>query len=442
MAAFEESEQLSGLAGEIRSSVTSEQFDLSNYTQQRARDLVLAAFSTPLTAPTEMVKFTFVVGGGKLVRSRYADDLPKWLVAALREIGFTDDKSAAETFDSQGTFKQQHDTGQNLKYLIVFPHVACANATKESSAVTTSEPVLDEKSPEYIVSACEVSTFKEIVQAKVASYRQKKKLLKHLQDSQERFQAIEQKLVSGTVLTPQEQTIYDSNTGSDAEKIAYLQAEIKQHVDNQQLSAIEKQELLDTITSNLETVDAEMEAAKAENKPKKIEKLLTKKEAMVTRKQFVEKISPVEYRLKHGDEIEKLYLKLFPLQELEDKGRSMSLTLADLKSLEKKTEIEEAIAGYENASRGWFQEEEDFQVMCATVLKQAKSRKKAGAVKKPTASKGTSGPQKIAAGGRSGSSGSWVTAPITKKAGKPTATVAKKSASSGFAAAFGDSDSD
>ena len=54
--------------------------------------------SSPLTAPTEMIKCTFVVGGGKLVRSRYAEDLTKWLVAALREIGYTEDRSAAETY--------------------------------------------------------------------------------------------------------------------------------------------------------------------------------------------------------------------------------------------------------------------------------------------------------------------------------------------------------
>ena len=100
MAAFEE--QLSGMAGEIRSSLTSEQFDLANYTELRARDLVLAAFSSPLSAPTTMVRFTFVVGGGKLVRAKYSDDLPKWMGAALRDIGYTADASAAETFDSQG----------------------------------------------------------------------------------------------------------------------------------------------------------------------------------------------------------------------------------------------------------------------------------------------------------------------------------------------------
>lgn len=37
-------EQLSGLAGEIRSSITSDQYDLGGYTEQRARDLIHAAF--------------------------------------------------------------------------------------------------------------------------------------------------------------------------------------------------------------------------------------------------------------------------------------------------------------------------------------------------------------------------------------------------------------
>jgi hypothetical protein len=35
------------------------------------------------------------------VRSRYSDELTKWMVAALREVGFSEDRSAAETYDSQ-----------------------------------------------------------------------------------------------------------------------------------------------------------------------------------------------------------------------------------------------------------------------------------------------------------------------------------------------------
>ena len=136
MAGFEES--LSGIAGDIRSSITSDQFDLSNYTEQRCRDLITAAFSSPLSAPSEMVRFTFVVGGGKLVRQKYNDDLPKWMATALRDVGYSEDRSAAETFDSQGTFKQQHDTGQNLKYVIVYPRVTCSSAGKAAAGTDAS----------------------------------------------------------------------------------------------------------------------------------------------------------------------------------------------------------------------------------------------------------------------------------------------------------------
>ena len=75
---------LSGMAGEIRSLIASEQFDLGGYTESRATDLVKAAFSKPLEAPSKMISIKFVVGGGKLVRSKYNDDLTKWMVAAFR----------------------------------------------------------------------------------------------------------------------------------------------------------------------------------------------------------------------------------------------------------------------------------------------------------------------------------------------------------------------
>ena len=60
MAAFDSTQQLSGLAGQIRGSIDSEQFDLAGYTEARVKDVVTAAFSSPLTAPSKMIKFTFV----------------------------------------------------------------------------------------------------------------------------------------------------------------------------------------------------------------------------------------------------------------------------------------------------------------------------------------------------------------------------------------------
>jgi hypothetical protein len=146
MASFDNA-QLSGLAGRIRQATESDDYDLGGYTEQRAKDLIITSFSQPLPNPTEMIRFMFTVGGGKLVRSRYPDDLTKWLVAALREINFTEDRSAACTLDSQGTFKQQHDTDQNLKYLIIFPRlsIGASSGEKVATAITaeldTTTPV-------------------------------------------------------------------------------------------------------------------------------------------------------------------------------------------------------------------------------------------------------------------------------------------------------------
>ena len=112
MASFapEDNSLLSGLAKEIYYSIESDTYDLGNYTEERVKELIKKVFSSPLPNPTSMIKITFIVGGGKLVRSKYDDNLPKYCVATLRDLNFSEDKSAAETFDSQGTFKQQHGT--------------------------------------------------------------------------------------------------------------------------------------------------------------------------------------------------------------------------------------------------------------------------------------------------------------------------------------------
>mmetsp|Transcript_18382 Transcript_18382/g.30807 ORF Transcript_18382/g.30807 Transcript_18382/m.30807 type:complete len:464 (+) Transcript_18382:108-1499(+) len=462
MAEFDSKTQLSGLAGEIRASISSEQFDLAGYTEVRAIDLMTSAFGSPLTEPKQMVKFQFVVGGGKLVRSKYNDDMSKWIISALRDLGYTEDRSAAETFDSQGTFKQQHDTGQNLKYLIVYPFVTCANNTgsAENDGLEdgSGTGVLDTTSPEYITCASEASTFKDMVSKKVTSYKQKKRLLQILQTNTETFKEIEAKLISGAQLSASEQAKYDANSGCDEEKITWLQTEIKAMVDEGKLTNREKEDLLESITTNIQSITAEIEEATKDNKAKKVEKLTAKREASSKRREFVGSIEPIRHRLVHGEKIQKNYLALFPLQALEDKGRSMSLTLADLKTLESKGDIEEAIRGLEYASRGWFQDEEDFQAMCemeeraarATYAGKKKGATSASGGKKSSSSLGTS--KMSSSGGRTGSSSSgWATASNAKKSvggksggGVATGGGAKKSGTgmSSFAAAFADSDSD
>ena len=53
MASF--GEQLSGLAGKIRASTSSEQFDLNNYDETRTRQTFLSAFGSPLTGMLQLL---------------------------------------------------------------------------------------------------------------------------------------------------------------------------------------------------------------------------------------------------------------------------------------------------------------------------------------------------------------------------------------------------
>ena len=52
MASF--GEQLSGLAGKIRASTSSEQFDLNNYDETRTRQTLHSAFGSPLTGLSQL----------------------------------------------------------------------------------------------------------------------------------------------------------------------------------------------------------------------------------------------------------------------------------------------------------------------------------------------------------------------------------------------------
>lgn len=434
MAAFE---PISGLAGEIRSLVESESLDLGGYTEQRARDLMINSFSSPLPNPTQMIRVQFIVGGGKLVRSKYDDQLSRWCTTTLREIGYEEDRSAAETYDSQGTFKQQHDTGQNLKYLIVYPFVACA-PKEGGSGIGKAEQVeelLDTTSPDYLVSACELATFKDIIASKAPSWRQKKRVLKSILDSADKFQLVEQKLCTGAQLTERELAIYESNSGVDGDKIKWLQSEIKALVDAGNLTQSEKDELKTSLESNLDNIKDEIELAKKDEKPKKVEKLEEKRTAIIARIAAVSDIKPKQLRLRHADEILRLRLKLLPLLAVEDKGRSMSLTLADLKTLEQKSDIEEKINCLENASRGWFEDEEDFQSKIEIEIKEAKAKYDS---KTKAAPKYKNKPVVKASGS---SSSGWASAPA--KSSRNASYQAVKNINSGFSSAFGaDSDSD
>lgn len=171
---------MSGMAGKVRRATESEEFDLANYDQARCDELAKGAFSEAFPL-ANMVRLSFVVGGGKLVRQKYTDDLPKIFMGSLTAIGYQEDSAAAVELGSGGKFKYQHDTGKNLKFVHVFPHCTgpSAGAAGEEGAGEDEEEEAAQ-TPEEILMRCDADDFKELVADQLPTYGQKKRLLELL----------------------------------------------------------------------------------------------------------------------------------------------------------------------------------------------------------------------------------------------------------------------
>jgi hypothetical protein len=200
----------SALAKRIRGVLEHEdddRIDLAGFNEQQATDLVVSAFSEvhPAAVP---LRFTFIIGGGRLVRARYDEQLGKWLCGALRKLSYDDDKGAS--LGSQGAFKMQHDTGQNLIYLHVFPKIAgaatAAAGTGEGGSVGSSSSAGGALSTSLarVIESSDID-FPRLVASRVAPWSQKRRLLGLLAPLAARLEEIEGKLASRVALTEEEQ---------------------------------------------------------------------------------------------------------------------------------------------------------------------------------------------------------------------------------------------
>jgi len=132
MAALDNTKGVAGLVKKIRESEDTQEWDLAGYAEQQIEGLVAGAFKDPvrLSQMSEYgaavvrcacshftsagqarpnlwffscatsfgaVRHTFVVGGGKKVRQKYDEKLPKTFSASLREHGY--EEASAHPFD-------------------------------------------------------------------------------------------------------------------------------------------------------------------------------------------------------------------------------------------------------------------------------------------------------------------------------------------------------
>lgn len=301
---------------------------------------------------------TFVTGAGKLGRQKYDDNAAKALTSALRDLGFEEDRGASCIRDCAGSFKLQHDTGKNLKTVVVFPRIQDESGNNEdgsnqggssSTGAGGSASLFLKGSPEEMIALSSKPIFESMVKSRCQTWSQKKGCMAAIGDIKTALEKLEGKLLQGNPLAEAEQTFYDQVSSTMLEeKQAYVKDMMHHQVDDGLITTKEKAQLLLQVNERLETISKEMADAEKNEQAKKIEKLKGAKEKVATRKDKLSSISPKPPPpLKHQSEIFQLRSELRPLLELEEGSKGRLLSVKETLSLARKDEILEEIASLE-----------------------------------------------------------------------------------------------
>jgi len=329
-----------------------ETIDLAGQNLSTITANIEAAFAEPFPLK-EMIRITFITGAGKLGRQKYDDGAAKAVTSTLRKLGFEEDHAASCVNECGGSFKLQHDTGKNLKTVVVFPNISGGDNDDEleedmsGMAISSKKSLLPEGSPEQGIAMSSKTVFERMLQSKCPTWSQKKGCLAAIEQVKKIVEELDAKLLSGTPLTDAEQDMYDSvSISSLDEKEAYVKAQMQSQVEDGKLTKQERDMLLSQVSEKIDALDKDISQSKG--KPKKLEKLNAMKEKAVERQAMLEKIEPkVPPRLRHEAEIQKLRVELQPLQKLEDGAKGRLLTVKETQTLARKDEILEEIAQLE-----------------------------------------------------------------------------------------------
>lgn len=340
------SNKTAGMVKELRSSTESDEFDLGGMTSEQAHALVKASFGEKL--PTAgMVRFTFVVGGGKGCRQKYRDDLTKDLCEALRGIGFEEDRAASCSLACQGSYKHQHDTDKNLKFLHVFPNVtpktkeeAQKEEAKESAEVT----------PEMLCAQASVDTYQRMVSVRAVSFAQKRVLLKKLSGMMTEFKTLEAKMMNRDPLSEEMMERYELLGEAElVDKTTWLKAELETMLADGDLTKGEKTMVLGQLEPKLVQLETAVEEAKEGSKKKAG---LEKQVEIVTAKlEQARAINPITRPGKHDREIAILRKKLADFDKIEAKKQK---TKSDIDKLLSRESFELKLAKLLAEDKSWF----------------------------------------------------------------------------------------
>ncbi|KAG8458757.1 hypothetical protein KFE25_012955 [Diacronema lutheri] len=358
-------QKVAGLAKAVREQTDkAEEYDLDNYSEEAAGELMTACFAQPHPAGAPL-RCSFVIGGGKSIRGRYDPNLYRGIAAALKAIGFDEDSGAS--LGSSAAFKSQHDTGRNVKVVHVFPPLAHAPDGQHGDAAGEGAAVpLAADSPLYrLIEAENVETFGVLCEeGGVRTYAQLSRLLKNLAPYIALLKRVDEKMMGGQPLSPAEEAwAAITTTDSLAAKAAHVQMGMKGLVERGELSAAEKAQLLRTTAPKLEALEIELAAARSEGKEKRVEKLAQQRDALIAARTSAEGSRPPNRALPPpaAAEVAKLWAQVLAVRAIEASAKQANqlLSLEQARQVGQLPELLARIDAIAEGARGWFESDEE-----------------------------------------------------------------------------------
>jgi len=232
---------LSGLAASIRGSKESTTFDCASITPSSLSNSIKLSLSSPLPL-TYMIRLTFIVGAGKLNRSRYHDTLLRTVCHTLQfNLHYTEDRGASCIYECSGTYKIQHDTGKNIRIVLVFPFITGPNVS--TLHINDNKFKLYDQLTEEILVQLSMKSFSEKIELMCPTWIQKKRCYLELLKEQSKYSIIQQKVFTGQKLTSYEQNVYNTFLHMD-KKLIFLKSKLQNHITEKQLTVVDKQYIL------------------------------------------------------------------------------------------------------------------------------------------------------------------------------------------------------
>jgi hypothetical protein len=351
-------------------------------TQNKAtsiRSIITDAFSQPFSSISNMIRITFIVGGGKLSRQKYDEKAMQAVTSTLKQLEYEEDRGASCILECGGCYKIQHDTGKNVFTVVVFPRVvgSVKQGPKQGENRKEAEddvPLLPKDSPGYKMAVCILApTFQNLLSTHCPTYTEKKECLKCLAGLLELEQALEHKMIGGHALDAGEQSFYDESSELK-EKYEFTQQEANRHIEDGRLTPEERRLLVEMNQKRIETLMADQNSALV---AKKLKKALVRKEQLQSLSNEVNSLTQLP-PLRNESRIFTLRKKLLSLQAIEDSSRGRLLTLDETRALTEKFDIENETERLEMSSRGWFEEDKAFHNRLLTSRQRCRATKTSG----------------------------------------------------------------